>query len=132
MLDVLGRSEISAGHARALLPLGAESEQIEFCEKIRNDGLSVRNIEQLVQEHLDATEPDTIEFPSGEPRRKRTKSNQVASLEQQLRIVLGTKVEIKQTERGSGRIIIHFKNSDEFERLQWRLVDDDSSTRDIA
>ena len=38
VLESLRRGELSAGHARALLPLGDESLQIEFCERIGRKG----------------------------------------------------------------------------------------------
>src|SRR5262245_50560353 len=40
---------ISAGHARALLPLANHDRQTEFCQRIQNEDLSVRAIEQLIQ-----------------------------------------------------------------------------------
>jgi len=118
VLDALRNGDITAGHARALLPLGDEVEQIEFCKRIQSEGMSVRNTEQAVSDHIQHNEPDTIQFPTAATRRKRTKSDQIASLEQELRIALGTKVEIKQTAKGRGRMIVHFANADEFERIR--------------
>ena len=40
-----------------------------------------------------------------------------------MRIALGTKVEIKQTGRGRGQLVIHFRGNDEFERLTQLLLD---------
>ena len=51
-------------------------------------------------------------------RKKRTVTPQVESLQQELRMQLGTKVEIRQTARGRGKITIHFANADEFDRLR--------------
>ncbi len=51
--QAVARGAISAGHARALLPLGDESQQMEFCERIESEGLSVRAVEQLVQESIE-------------------------------------------------------------------------------
>ena len=51
--EAVRKGSISAGHARALLPLGNPERQMEFCKKIEAEGLSVRAIEQLVQETLD-------------------------------------------------------------------------------
>jgi len=118
VLDALRSGAITAGHARALLPLGDETEQDEFCRRIQTEGMSVRNTEQTVSDHIRNSEPDTIQFPTTAARQKRTKTDQIASLEQELRIELGTKVEIKQTARGRGRLIVHFANADEFERLR--------------
>jgi ParB family chromosome partitioning protein len=46
----------------------------------------------------------------------------VASLEQELRTSLGTKVDLSQTAKGRGKITIHFKSHEEFERLRQMLV----------
>jgi ParB family chromosome partitioning protein len=51
-------------------------------------------------------------------RLKRTSSDHLASLEQEFRSLLGTKVDVRATAAGRGRIIVHFKNHEEFERLQ--------------
>jgi ParB family chromosome partitioning protein len=129
---------ISAGHARALLPLGDEREQLAFCERIQTEGWSVRLTEQRVQEFLDGEE--TAESSeraasanvlktatdkadrSGKMKPTRTRSSQLVSLEQELRQVLGTKIDIRQTSRGRGKIVIHFGSADEFERLREYLV----------
>ena len=129
VLDAIRSGEITAGHARALLPLGDEAEQIAFCQRIQAEGMSVRNIEQAVSDHVQKLEPETIQFPTAAARRKRTKTDQIASLEQELRIALGTKVEIKQAERGRGRLIIHFANADEFERLRLGFARHDGENR---
>ncbi len=122
--NALQSDKITAGHARALLPLGNERQQNEFCTRIQKEGLSVRSIEQLVQEKIAAEDAEPLEAVSQPAaRRKRTRSEQIASLEQELRMALGTKVEIRQTTRQRGRIVIHFKNHDEFDRLRGLLTD---------
>jgi ParB family chromosome partitioning protein len=118
VLEALRHGDITAGHARALLPLGDEAEQNDFCQRIQTEGMSVRHTEQAVSDHIQKSEPETLQFPTAAARRKRTKTDQIASLEQELRIALGTKVEVKQAARGRGRLIIHFANADEFERLR--------------
>jgi len=124
----LRSGQISQGHARALLPLGDERAQIDFMQRIRDEGLSVRAIETLVQETIH--EDDQPKF-AGEAnqdrlirptRSKRSKSGQIAALEQEFRAALGSKVDVRQTSAGRGKIVIHFKNHDEFERLRDYLV----------
>lgn len=132
VLDALRDGAVTAGHARALLPLGDEAEQIEFCQRIQAEGMSVRNTEQAVSDHIQSVEPETVQFPTAAARRKRTKSDQIASLEQELRIALGTKVEIKQTARGRGRLILHFANADEFERLRLGFAQRNGEIRDAG
>ena len=114
----LQNGTISAGHARTLLPLGDEDLQIEFSHRIQRDGISVRETERLVQERIQLEDGDASASPGKTQRKKRrTRSAHVASLEQKLRIELGTKVEIREGSRGRGQIVIHFRNGDEFERL---------------
>jgi ParB family chromosome partitioning protein len=118
--DAVRRGAISPGHARALLPLGDEQEQVRFSQRIQAEGLSVRATESLVQEMIrqaDA-EPLAVIGADGQVSRPVTKrSDQLASLEQELRTTLGTKVELKLSRSGRGKIIIHFNSHDEFERL---------------
>ena len=54
----LRAGEISMGHARALLSLGDEHEQVSLAGRIVAEGLSVRAIESEVQEILRADEDD--------------------------------------------------------------------------
>ena len=54
--DALRRGKITPGHARALLPLGEEREQVAFCERIQKEGLNVRQTEALVQETIAAAD----------------------------------------------------------------------------
>jgi ParB family chromosome partitioning protein len=120
---------ISAGHARALLSLGNHERQMEFCEKIQREELSVRATELMVQEALDQSgEPQLSvvdengeSHPAGGARRK-SRSRQVAAMEQEFKGALGTKVQISQTAKGKGKIVIHFANLDEFERIRGQLT----------
>lgn len=115
---------ITQGHARALLPLGDEREQLAFCQRIQEEGLSVRATEELVQQaiHHADREPLAIVGGGSSPTRPskpaRRTHDQVAALEQELRLALGTKVDIKQKAGGRGQIVVHFGSHEEFERLR--------------
>jgi len=121
--EALRAGRITQGHARALLPLGDEREQLTFCQRICDEGLSVRRTEELVSEAINSEDqvapgPIGVVATSGKKAKpKRTRSAQIASLEQELRSALGVKAEIKQAAAGRGKIVIHFNNHDEFERL---------------
>ena len=130
----LASGKITNGHARAILPLGEEGEQIAFSKRIQDEGLSVRDTERIVGEKL-ALEDERMGIQAKPRRKTRTKSSHIASLEQKLRIVLGTKVEIKQTGRGRGQIVIQFRGNEEFERLTamlFELGDGDDQIRSFA
>ena len=116
VLDALRSEKISAGHARALLPLGDEAQQAKFCQRICRDGLSVRATEESVQACI--LEEDSVGLRKPKKKRRRSSSDQLDHLAQTFRRVLGTKVDLRQTNQGRGRIVIHFANPDEFERLK--------------
>ncbi len=112
---------ISQGHARALLPLGEEQEQIAFAKRIFVEQLSVRETESQVKEMIEQADSDPLsrdtsdsEKPAPKPP---TASEHLQSLEQQFRTALGAKVSIRQSAKGRGRIVINFANHAEFERL---------------
>ena len=136
VLDSLRTGAITAGHARALLPLGDEGEQTEFCARIVAEGLSVRDVERLVNQQLVTLDEDDSVLSADNSRpaakRTRTRSEQVASLEQELRLALGTKIEISQTAKGRGKIVIHFDNAEEFERIHAGLTDGSGGLRRAA
>ena len=125
VLDWLAAGEVSAGHARALLPIGDEEIQIRTARKIMDERLSVRATESMVSEMLKAEEDvETGKKIVNATRQKRRQiSPQIEAMQQEMRMIFGTKVEIKSSARGRGKITIHFSDSDEFERLRDILAD---------
>ncbi len=119
--DALRRGRITQGHARALLPLGDEQEQIEFCQRIQREGMNVRQTEALVQQIIDAADREplaTAEAPARPSRSSRTKSEHIVALEQQFRTALGMKVKITHNARGRGKLVVQFRDHEEFDRLK--------------
>ena len=57
---------ITQGHARALLPLGDEPEQVALCRRIHEEGLSVRQTEALVQEMIEQADAEPLSLVSGD------------------------------------------------------------------
>jgi len=116
---------LSQGHARALLPLGDEREQVAFCKRIQAESLSVRATEEIVQQAIHQADHEPLSVVGGvpAPRQKasRRASQHSAALEQELRSALGTKVDLKQKAGGRGQIVIHFASGDEFERIRDHL-----------
>ncbi|MEA1951240.1 MAG: ParB/RepB/Spo0J family partition protein, partial [Planctomycetota bacterium] len=119
--------KISQGHARALLPLGEQREQVAFCQKIQNDGLSVRKTEALVQETIQEAdaEPLLLIGRDGRASKQPKRNEHLASLEQEFRIGLGTKVKLTQGNGGSGKLVIQFKNHEEFNRIKEHILGPD-------
>lgn len=119
MLKWIQEGTLSAGHGRALLPIGDEAQQIQIAKQAMEEGWSVRTTEIYVSELIrdeEATEIGTI-GPASRARRQPV-TPQIEALQREFKLQLGTKVEIRQTAKGKGKITIHFHNADEFERLR--------------
>jgi ParB family chromosome partitioning protein len=123
ILEDVQNDKLSAGHARALLPLGEETQQIAMARQIQAESWSVRQTEHAVTDML-AREDGSQDGPAAKGKRgaARTVSPQIGSLEQELRRSLGTKIEIRQSARGRGKIVVHFHSAEEFERIRELLV----------
>lgn len=135
--QALATEKITAGHARALLPLGHE-DRVAVCRQVIAQSLSVRKTEAAVREILGrlesaaaaAAEIDdpamkgaagTVPFPEPVETVVPMISNHVLSLQDQLRDHFGAKVEIRVTGPETGKIIIHFQSNDDFERILRQL-----------
>ena len=114
-------AKITQGHARALLPLGDEREQLAFCRRIEEEGWSVRQTETLVQEAIEQADAETLNVVDRDGTKKRPRRNpseHIAALEQEFRAALGTRVKISHNARGRGKLVIPFSDHEEFERLR--------------
>ena len=102
--DEISTNNISMGHARVLSKLDNQSQQQELIEKIVNDGLSVRELEELTKEPtIIKTNPQKI---------KHANNNKFQYLQEELSEKLGTKVSIKKN-----KIEISFVNENDLNRL---------------
>lgn len=117
VLQALREGQISAGHARALLPLsGDESELRRLLSQIIVRDLNVRRVEQLVAE-LTRFDPVTT---------KNTRSQTEKALKYATKLLtkaLKTGVEIRPRKRGGGKIVIQYADAEELERLISELRD---------
>ncbi len=119
---LLRAGSISMGHARALLPIGDEPEQVRLARRVVDEGLSVRAVEAEVKEILRRDEEDDefggaggLARRGGRPASKRPA--QLTAMENDLRRALGTKVVVQASSKGAGKIVIPFADADEFQRL---------------
>ena len=120
----LTEDRITQGHARALLPLGEENLQNEFCRRIETESLTVREVERLVKETIakEDAEPLSVIDRDGKKKKPTPTDDQIASLEQQFRMGLGMKVKLTQTAQGRGKLVVNFTSHEEFERLRDLLL----------
>jgi len=119
--DAIQREEITAGHAKALLSLGSVKEQLEFMRKIRDEGWSVRETEARVAEAVAQAADSDDGYLKPIPRRRSTKSDQLASLERDLKLALGTKVDISQSSLVLGGITNQFTSMEEHDPMLLQL-----------
>ncbi len=101
-------NEISMGHARALLSIGDESEQLKAFQAIRGQQLSVRAVEQWGK---------TESSKQNSTGKSVKKSALIQSIESQLKSALGLKVQLMQDDKGKGKITVSFNSADEFNKL---------------
>lgn len=108
--------KIDMGHARALLPVEDPEVQLALYEQILADGLSVRNVEEIVRGGVDAAalEQARKEKPA---QRKPKLSEEFNLLKDHLSSFFNTKVQLVCNEKGKGKITIPFASEDELEKL---------------
>jgi ParB family chromosome partitioning protein len=106
----LRNRELSAGHARAILSLNDEKQEINLWRRIKRDGLSVRAVETLVKRSTERTlKKDT-------QRRTSNKSLFIKNIEDNLMHKLGTRVKIKE-QGNKGKIEIDYYSKEDLNRL---------------
>lgn len=108
---------LSMGHARAIVALSNETDQRRLARDVVSRGLSVRETEALVKKEIGDKRGDDKPEPS-----KPKKDVHTRAAEDQLRMSLGTPVEIKRKGKG-GTISIAFTNETELQRLYEYLTE---------
>ena len=105
-------SFLSMGHGRALINIKDTQKQLEIYEKILQKSLSVRETEQLVRELNSEGKPATTS--TKKTVIPKTYKNGVKDFTE----YLGTKVDVKVTKKGSGKLTIPFSSEEDFERIK--------------
>lgn len=100
---------ISMGHARALLAVDSKEQQYILANKIFDDKLSVRETEKLIKD---------IKNPKKPKKKKETENPFIyKDIEEKMKEVMGTKVNISSKGNGKGRIEIEYYSDKELERM---------------
>ncbi len=118
--SALASSQITAGHARALLAVSEPNAQATLVARVIKNELSVRATEEAVKLFLEPKPthaPEAVpKAPDGAPRLRPVPDASVAELEELLESYLDTRVHVDLKGR-NGRIIIDFADLDDLERL---------------
>lgn len=117
---LINQSEsFTEGHARALIGIMNEEQQVLAKDKIIALKLNVRQAEELAAQMKAGLERDqTVQQIPAAPRRDDEGEEIVA----QFRNALMMKVDLKRNARGKGTLVLHFNDQDELNRLYSRLV----------
>ena len=107
--NMIIEGRISAAHGRTIITIKDEKKQIEVCDKIIRNGLSVREAERLTEKIKDDARPER-------KKRKPSVNAEIAAVEDELRKIFGTKVNING-KAPTGKIEIEYYSIDELNRL---------------
>jgi len=114
---LLQDKQLTAGHARALLPLATERAIVDMAREVTANGWSVREVERRV--HAGRPKPpaagrkaDASAAPTGG-----ASGAVVRQIEEKLRRKLQTGVSIQLTAKDKGEVRIAFFSNDDLERL---------------
>lgn len=102
---------ISSGHARALLAVEDPDAQLKLAQRIVQEKLSVREVEKAVK------------LLGKTPKEKKKSQTDEAlelifkNLEERMKTVMGTKVNISRKDKSKGRVEIEYYSESELERI---------------
>lgn len=109
----LRQRQIGMGHARALIGILDPAKQSELYRRILESQLSVRQVEQFARDDKSSGKPTGIKAKMGSARQK--------ELGKHLSNIFASRVTVKQTEAGKGKIEIAFKSDDDLARIKLLL-----------
>jgi ParB family chromosome partitioning protein len=102
---------ISMGHARALITIEDEPQQVNILRRIIREGLNVRQVEELVRKINSKPEPIPDKPKSGRLPEKYKDATDSLSKK------FGAKVSLRRNNKGQGSIVISFKDDDELDNI---------------
>ena len=109
VIKLVSGGELSAGHARALIPL-PQSEQLKVAQSAIKEGASVRDVEKKVKDFF--TPPEE----KAKKKLRQELSAELRELVSEMQRVLGTKVNAIGNDK-KGRIYIDYYTRDDLDRL---------------
>lgn len=104
--DMLINEQLTPGHARALITIEDTEKQLKIAEEIIEKNLSVRETEKLVNEQKNKKIH----------KRNVVKDATILDIEEKLKGILGTKVELRHN-KNKGKIVIEYYSNEEFNRI---------------
>jgi len=114
--SMLSDGRLSRGHAKALLSLEIEKEQLLMAQRAVEEGLSVRNLEKLIKRTKGVPRKPRVAKPDLPP-------NHVSYLSDQLHAHFGTSIRVNPCKtyangkKGKGTIEIDFFSNEDLDRI---------------
>lgn len=109
--QMLVENRLSSGHARALLSLEDQKQQVELAHKIEQNKMSVREVEKAVK----------LMGKEKKPKKEKPMDEALElvfrDLEERMKTVMGTKVNISRKDKSKGKIEIEYYSESELERI---------------
>lgn len=99
--------KISMGHARVLAGINSIDQQLNLYKKCIEEQWSVRTLEQKANESNQATKDKVKKVVA-------YIHPEIAKIEKELSGIFGRKITINRKSNGSGKMVISFKNDDDF------------------
>lgn len=94
---------LTAGHVRPLI--GLENAE-DIAEKIIKKGLSVRQVEELVQQ-----------LKTAKPKSQKSKNPDIVDIENNIKQNLGLKIKISTAKNGGGKVVLSYTDLSELDRI---------------
>ena len=116
IMDMIDQGQITAGHGKALLRVNDENLQLELANKVIAEELSVRATEALAKKICEGNIKEV-------PKKSKEKDVFIVDVEEKLRNIFGTKVNISKGKK-KGKIEIEYYNEDDLNNIVSMLLED--------
>lgn len=118
--NLILKSKITEGHARAILSLEDENQREEFAKEIVENGYSVRECEKIVKERKNnnsTQDNQETENNNESIKKEKKKDPNIRQLENDLEKIFSTKVNVLDKNGKEGKIVIEYYSSDDLSRI---------------
>ncbi len=105
--NFVSEKKISGAHARTLLAIEDENVQVSLAEKVSQEGISVRELEKIVNDYTDKSKSE---------KKKKVRSQESIRCEKELSRILGYKIKVSDSNK-KGKIEIKYKSTEEFNKI---------------
>lgn len=117
IIDMIERSELTAGHGKALLRVTDRDLQLELAKKVIEEELSVRETESLAKKICENKITEV-------PKKTKEKDIFIVDVEEKLRNIFGTKVNISKGKK-KGKIEIEYYSDDDLNNIVSMLLEEE-------